>query len=215
MNCACIDLGFTDYKKAYSIQKRYVVLAKIKRKDNYLLFVEHNNTFTLGINAKRSNLLISEEKAHSLGVDIIESDRGGDITYHGPGQLVAYPIFNLAGYDKDLHLFLHNLEEVTMRTLNDFNIASFRYEGRPGVWTRKGKICSLGIGINSWITYHGLALNANVDLKFFNMINPCGFKDITVTSMNEILKRPIDMEELKDIMTKHFCDVFDIQIEHE
>lgn len=212
MNCQCIDLDLVDYKKAYAIQKKYIARVKAAEKDEYLLFVEHNNTFTLGTNAKWKNLLIGRDKALSLGIEVVENDRGGDITYHGPGQLVVYPIFNLAGHYKDIHRFLRDLEEVTIRTLAEFSISSFRYDGRPGVWTEKGKICSVGIGVSRWVSYHGLALNANTDLKYFRMINPCGFNDIKVTSMKSMLKKDIDMEELKTSMREHFGDVFNLSI---
>lgn len=212
MKCTCIDLGRINYNDAYLIQRKHIAYVKARREEEYLIFVEHNNTFTLGRGADWNNLLISKEKAASRGIEVVEIDRGGDITYHGPGQVVAYPVFNLARHYKDVHRYLHDLEEVVIRTLAEYNIHSHRREERLGVWTNQGKICSIGVGITNWVTYHGLAVNANVDLKYFDMINPCGFKDINVTSMEGLLRREIDVNELKDSMIRHFSGVFDLDI---
>lgn len=212
MQCSIIDLGLTDYKRAYAFQKECVEELKSKRSGGFLIFTEHKPVFTLGRFAKRDNLLINEELARAGGIDIIKTDRGGDVTFHGPGQAVTYPIFNLTEIYRDVHRFLRDLEEAVILTMSEFKIASFRFKGRPGVWTDAGKISSVGIGISRWITYHGIAVNANVDLGYFKMIYPCGFKDIRVTSMKEILKKEVGSRLLKSRLSENFRRVFNLDI---
>lgn len=210
IQCKIIDLGLTDYKGAYAFQKERAEELKSKRSGGFLIFTEHRPVFTLGRFAKRDNLLIDEESAKSRGIAIIKTDRGGDVTFHGPGQVVIYPIFNLTEIYQDVHRFLRDLEEVVIRTLAEFKIPSFRFKGRPGVWTDKGKISSVGIGVSRWVTYHGIAVNADVDLRYFEMINPCGFKDIKVTSMREVLKREVDLGALKGKLSEYFRQAFNL-----
>lgn len=212
MQCISIDLGLTDYKQARAFQKECVDGVKSKVAEGFLIFTEHKPVFTLGRFAKWDNLLIDVETAESYGVEIIKTDRGGDITFHGPGQLLVYPILNLTDNRRDVHSFLRDLEEIVIRALAEFNVFSYRFNGRTGVWTKKGKIASIGIGISRWVTYHGIAINANVDLRYFEMIYPCGFKDIKVTSIKDILKKEIDSDILKCKLTRHFCDVFNLTI---
>lgn len=212
MQCTIIDLGLTAYKRAYAFQKERAEELKSKRPGGFLIFTEHRPVFTLGRFAKRDNLLIDEESAKSRGIDIIKTDRGGDVTFHGPGQVVVYPIFNLTEIYRDVHRFLRDLEEVVILTLAEFKISPFRFKGRPGVWTDKGKISSVGIGVSRWVTYHGIAVNANVDLRYFEMIHPCGFKDIKVTSMKDILKKEVDLDALKNKLSECFCQVFNLAI---
>jgi len=213
MKCECIDLGRMGYDEAYKTQRRYIAHVKAKRKKEYLLFVEHKNVFTLGRGADWKNLLVDKDQDQSSGIDIVETDRGGEITYHGPGQIVCYPILNMQAHYKDVHRYMHDLEDIAIRTLSEYGIASERVDGRVGVWTETGKICSVGVGFTKWITYHGLALNANVDLKYFDMINPCGFKDINITSMQYILNKKIDINDVKQIMIKKFQEVFRLDYE--
>lgn len=210
--CTYIDLGLTDYRAAYIFQKQCVGEVKSKSSNGFLIFTEHKPVFTLGRFANGDNLLIGVKTAESYGIDIIKTDRGGDVTFHGPGQLLAYPILELSEGHRDVHRFLRALEEIIIRTLLEFGISSFRQKGRTGVWTEDGKISSIGIGISRWVSYHGLAVNANVDLRYFGMIHPCGFKDIKVTSMQDILKIEIDSDILKSRLTRQFCDVFNMTI---
>jgi len=212
VKCECIDLGRMRYDEAYKAQRRYIAHVKAKREKEYLLFVEHENVFTLGRGADWNNLLVDKDQAQLSGIDIVETDRGGEITYHGPGQIVCYPILNMQAHYKDVHKYMFDLEEIVIRTLSKYGIASQRVDGRVGVWTETGKICSVGVGFTKWITYHGLALNANVDLKYFNMINPCGFKDINITSMKTILKKDIDTGKLKHSLMRNFSDLFNLEI---
>ncbi|MFC1808001.1 lipoyl(octanoyl) transferase LipB [Candidatus Omnitrophota bacterium] len=212
MECTLIDLGLTRYDQAYTFQKSCLEEVKFGSVDGVLILTEHKPVFTFGRFAKPENLLVSEDFLKEEGVDLANVERGGDITFHGPGQLVVYPIINLAKHKKDIHKFMRDLEEVVMRTLQDFSIKSFRIKGRTGVWTKKGKIASLGIAASRWITYHGLALNVSTDLKYFGMINPCGFKDINVTSVKDILGSIEDADSLKEKFMSHFCDIFNINI---
>ncbi|NQT94869.1 MAG: lipoyl(octanoyl) transferase LipB [Candidatus Omnitrophica bacterium] len=210
MSYRCIDLGLTSYRSAYDFQKQCVEEVKSGSVDGFLLLTEHNPVFTLGRFAQKENLLVGTEEAESKGIDVIETNRGGDITFHGPGQLVAYPIFNLSNHHKDVHRYLRELEKVAIGTLADFGLEAFSVKARTGCWMKNGKIASIGIGISRWVTYHGIAINANVDLKFFDMINPCGFKDIDVTSMKEMLGHDIDMEALKEKFIVNFSNIFNI-----
>jgi lipoyl(octanoyl) transferase len=212
MNYKMLDLGLIDYNKAYLIQKENLSLVKSGTCDGVIVLAEHPAVFTIGRSSRQNNFLISQEKVKAAGADIVHVDRGGDITFHGPGQIVVYPIFNLAMHTKDMHQFLRKLEQVTINTLDNYNIRSFRLEGRTGCWTKYGKIASIGIAASSWVTYHGLALNANTDNKFFDMINPCGYKDIKMISMNEILLKHVDMHVLKSELLASFEKVFHIKI---
>jgi lipoyl(octanoyl) transferase len=198
LNLKVLDLGLIDYRRCYEIQKQCLSDVKLQKEEGFLILCEHHPVFTIGRFGLSENLLISKEEALSRGIEIIKTDRGGDITFHGPGQLVVYPILPLFRIYKDVHRYLHSLEEVVINILGEFGIVGYRIEGRTGVWTDFGKICSIGIGVSRWITYHGIAFNVNVDLSYFDMINPCGFKDIKVTSMKNILSREVDIQLLKE-----------------
>ena len=211
MGYKIIDLGLVSFDKAYSYQKEILSLVKERRDEESLIFAQHYPVFTIGRMGKRKNVLESIKKANSRGVYIINTDRGGDITFHGPGQIVVYPILDLTKRCKDMHKFLRGLEEVIILTLLDFGIDSFRRKHRTGCWHEKGKIASIGVAASGWVTYHGLALNANVDLSYFDMINPCGFSDISMTSMREILCEEVDMERLKKCLISHFDDLFNLR----
>ena len=210
MGYKIIDLGLVSFDKAYCFQKEVLSSVKTRASDESLILAQHYPVFTIGRLGKRENILAGSEKLNSCRIDIVNTDRGGDITFHGPGQIVAYPIFNLTKRCKDMHKFLRDLEEVITLTLSDYAIDSFRVKGRTGCWIDKGKIASIGVAASGWVTYHGLALNANVDLSYFDMINPCGFKDICMTSMREALREEVDMEKLKKRLIRRFSDVFKI-----
>lgn len=212
MQYKVLDLGLIDYNKAYLIQKENLNLVKSGKCDGAIILGEHLPVFTIGRSASSDNFIISHDNVRSLGIDIVRTDRGGDITFHGPGQIVAYPIFNLNMHERDMHKFLRSIEEVVIDLLMCYGITSFRIAGRTGCWTRQGKIASMGIGASNWITYHGLALNANTELKYFDMINPCGYKDIKTTSMKEIMHKSVDMEGLKHNLLESFKKVFKIKL---
>ena len=198
-----------------SLQKEIfssMVMRKKERKPlskEYLLLVEHNPVITFGKHAKESNLLLSEGEAAKRGVGLFHIERGGDVTFHGPGQLVVYPILDLEHHHMGVKDYVFLLEEAVIMTLKDYNIRGERVAGASGVWIDKGtkqerKICALGIKCSRFVTMHGLALNVNTDLTGFSMINPCGFLDKGVTSMAQELGKEIDMEDVKKIITLKF-----------
>jgi lipoyl(octanoyl) transferase len=212
MNYKVLDLGLIDYNRAYLIQKENLNLVKSGNCDGVIILAEHLPVFTIGRSSSSDNFILSRDRIKSLSVDVVYTDRGGDITFHGPGQIVAYPVFNLNMHYRDMHKFLRSIEEVVICLLADYNISSFRIPGRTGCWTSKGKIASIGIGASSWITYHGLALNANTELRFFDMIHPCGHKGIKMTSMQEIMNQHIDMQALKLRLLSGFEEIFNIKL---
>jgi lipoyl(octanoyl) transferase len=211
MNYKVLDLGVLDYTKAYAIQKENLSIVKSGNCDGVLILAEHLPVFTIGRSSIKNNFIIKQDNVQSLGADIVYTDRGGDITFHGPGQIVAYPVFNLNIHGKDMHKFLRNCEDVIIDAISTYDIRSFRVSGRTGVWTENGKIASIGIAASSWVTYHGLALNVNTELRFFDMINPCGYKNIKVTSMQEIMNQHIDENALKARLLRSFEKVFQIE----
>lgn len=215
MELIVIDEGTKDYGEMLLRQKdlfsSMVMLKKDKKplSKEYLLLVEHNPVITLGKHAKEYNLLLSEEEAVNRGVGMYHIERGGDVTFHGPGQLVVYPILDLEYHHLGVKDYVNLLEEAVILTLGEFNIKGERVEGASGVWIDKGsrkerKICALGIKCSRFVTMHGLALNVNTDLTGFQMINPCGFVDKGVTSLAQELGKEIDMDDIKKIITLKF-----------
>ena len=203
-----IDLGIMSYGETYGIQKE--MLSGKKRGDfcDYLILVEHPNVLTIGRKSSKNNILADDASLKNEALDIIYTDRGGDITFHGTGQVVAYPIFDLRNHAKDVRLFIERLERVISCTLKTYGIESDSGSEYTGVWTKGSKIGFIGIGLSNWITYHGFSLNANVDLRYFSMIRPCGIEGVSVTSMKKILRRRIDIEPLKRTIIGNFCEVF-------
>ena len=214
MKARCIDAGTMDFETAYRMQKDHVDMLKKERARNLLILLEHNPVFTIGRAGSGNNLLVEESLLRTKGIDIIRTDRGGDITFHGPGQLIVYPIFDLKLLYKDMHKFLRDLEDVTIESLREFSIPSFRRTARTGVWTERAKIASIGVGASNWVTYHGLAINANVDLGYFDMINPCGLTGVNMTSMQQELGHQVDLDRLKYIVREKFADIFGLEIEY-
>lgn len=209
-----VDLGFIDYESAYGIQKGFVNRVKSGEEDDCLIIAEHPAVFTIGRTGSMKNMLVGNEFLAENNIKVLNVDRGGDITFHGPGQVVMYPIINLAFRHRDLHRYLRDLEEVVIRSLHGYGISAGRISGRTGVWAFGKKISSVGVAASNWVTFHGLSLNVNVELDFFSMINPCGMKGVAVTSMKEILKRNISLKDVKDSVVTSFCNVFDIRKEH-
>ena len=189
------NLGLIDYHKAYSLQKE-AVENLLKGGPQVLFLCEHPTVITLGRLGKAGNIFFPKEELEKQDIEIVAIDRGGDVTLHAPGQLVAYPVFNLLRYGKDLHQFLYKLEQVAIDLLADFDIVANRISGRRGVWVKERKIASIGIGVRKWISFHGLGLNVNTDLNLFSMIKPCGL-DVVMTSLRAIHKKDINMEEVK------------------
>jgi lipoyl(octanoyl) transferase len=221
------DLGIQDYKKTWEYQEELfkgIVDLKIKnrREDsalqtpNYFLYVSHPHVYTLGKSGAFENLLLSEKQLESKGATFYKINRGGDITYHGPGQIVGYPILDLENFFTDIHKYLRFLEEAVILTLHEYGISGTRSEGETGVWLDVGtpfarKICAMGVRASRWVTMHGFALNANVDLGYFDNIIPCGIRGKAVTSMHVELGKPVEEEELKNRIRKHFADLFEAE----
>lgn len=187
---------------------------------NHLLFVEHPHVYTLGKSGHMENVLLSEENLAKRGIDFFRINRGGDITYHGPGQIVGYPIFDLERFYTDIGRYLRNIEEVVIRTLSDYGLKGERSPGETGVWLdpsikgRERKICAIGVRTSRWITMHGFALNVNTNLDYFNFIIPCGIQNKQVTSLQKELGAALDMEEVKMRLRKHFEEVFEIRFRY-
>lgn len=221
-----IDLGLSEYSEAWDFQTtRHQSLLSIKIKnrqgdqpeektENYLIYCEHPHVFTLGKSGDEKNLVIPKEQLATISASYHQINRGGDITYHGPGQLVAYPVLDLENFFTDIHLYMRNLEEAVILTLQDFGITSDRVQGLTGVWIdghvpgKARKICAMGVKTSRWVTLHGLALNVNTDLNYFNYIIPCGISDKAVTSMQKELGHEVNMEEVKKSLLKNFISVF-------
>jgi len=211
MSISVIDIGRTRYADAWEIQRR-VFEARIRGMiDDVLLFTEHEHVYTIGKGGDDDHLLASDEEIKASEVDVVRIDRGGDITYHGPGQVVGYPIIDLNHHGPDIHLYLRNLEEVMIRTLARFGIPSEREEGMTGVWVRGEKIGAIGVKVNRWVTMHGFAFNVNTDLSRYSRIIPCGIFHKGVTSMERILGHPTDLETVKGFLANCFGEVFGVE----
>jgi lipoyl(octanoyl) transferase len=225
------DLGLIDYKEAWDYQeKRFNEILDVKknnRKENrqdptlsYLLFCEHPHVYTLGKSGDENNLLVNEDYLKSRGATFYKINRGGDITYHGPGQIVGYPILDLDNFFTDIHKYLRYLEEAVILTLADYGIQSTRSDGETGVWLDVGgekarKICALGVRSSRWVTMHGFAFNVNCDLSYFGNIIPCGIVDKSVTSMQKELSKELDMQEVQHKLKGHLKKLFDFQFVNE
>ncbi len=203
-----IDLGFADYKEVWDLQKETHIKKQSTSSDDIVYIVEHNHVYTLGKTGSRDHILISDEDMKLKGISYYEIDRGGDITYHGPGQLVVYPILDLNNYYKDTHRYLRNLEETVILTLKEIGIEAHREEEYTGVWVGEEKICAIGIKVSKWITMHGIAFNINTDLSYYDKIIPCGIFHKGVTSIEKITGKKADFEEIKEIYIKNFREVF-------
>ena len=202
-------LGRINYADALELQKTLETEVISGRERDYLLLLEHPHTFTIGRRTKENGVLASAEILKTIGAEVFETNRGGKVTYHGIGQLVAYPIINLSSYKEDVHLYVRNLEEVLIRTLADFGIESFRIEGLTGVHTKDGKVAAIGVHLKRWVTTHGFALNVNTDLSYFNWIIAC--EGEPVTSMDKLLGRELDLGEVENIIVKNLAEVFEFE----
>ena len=176
----------------------------------YLILTEHDPVITIGKSGSRQNLLVNTRYLETRGIDVIENDRGGDITFHGPGQIVGYPIINLADFKKDIHWYLRSLEEVIIKTLDLFGLKSIRNDGLTGVWIENRKICAIGVKTSRWITMHGFALNVNTELDHFDLIVPCGIRDKSVTSISSELGNTIDLNDVMNKVISQFEIVFEV-----
>jgi lipoyl(octanoyl) transferase len=203
-------LGVIRYPEALALQRALVEDRRANRVGDLLLFVEHPHVLTLGVRGDggRGHILATPEALASHGVEIHESGRGGDITYHGPGQIVGYPIVDLRPDRCDVHRYVRDLEEVLIRTARDYGIDAGRVEGLTGVWVGRDKLAAIGVRIARWITSHGFALNVTTDLEYFDLIVPCGIAERGVTSIARLLGRPVDRLEVEERIEAHFSEVF-------
>jgi lipoyl(octanoyl) transferase len=202
-------LGRASYGEALDLQTELVTRRRCGEIPDQLLLVEHPHVVTVGTSSQRDHILLSDEERETRGIQLFEVGRGGDVTYHGPGQLVGYPILSLDPDRKDLHRYLRDLEEVLLQTLGFFGISASREAGFTGVWTPEGKVAAIGVRVSSgWITSHGFALNVDPDLSFFSTIVPCGIHDRPVASMAGILHRSISLEEVVHPLVRSFERVF-------
>jgi len=222
------DLKFMPYQEAWDFQEQIfkeIVQLKIDNRrnetqlvtPNYFFFVTHPHVYTLGKSGDVRHLLANENELSRRGATFVKTNRGGDITYHGPGQIVGYPILDLENFFTDIHKYLRLLEEVIIQTLADFGIVATRSEGETGVWLDVNtpfarKICAMGVRASRWVTMHGFALNVNTDLEYFNAIIPCGIKNKAVTSMQAELKTEVDDSEVKQRILKHFESIFEARL---
>jgi lipoyl(octanoyl) transferase len=222
------DLGLKDYKETWDLQeeilKKTVAIKVRNRRENaglstpnHFLFVSHAHVYTLGKSGNLSNLLLNEEQLKIKGANFYKINRGGDITYHGPGQIVGYPILDLENFFTDIHKYLRLLEETIILTLADYGLEASRSQGETGVWLDVGtpfarKICALGVRASRWVTMHGFALNVNTDLGYFDHIIPCGIRGKSVTSLRlELNRDQVDENEVKEKLLKHFLNLFEAQ----
>lgn len=227
------DLSLMEYEAAFAFQEKLmkeIIDLKLNNRSkthdsqeetpNYLLFVEHPHVYTIGKSGDEHNMLANANKLKEIDATFVKTNRGGDITYHGFGQLIGYPVLDLDNFSSDIFLYMRNLEEVIIRVIAEYGLKGERSEGETGVWLDVGKpyarkICAMGVKTSKWVTMHGFGLNVNTDLRYFEYIIPCGIKDKAVTSLSRELERKFSDDEISDLKSKikkHFCDVFEAQI---
>lgn len=200
------------YQAAYRLQGELVEQVAAGQRPGVLLLLEHDHVVTLGRSTKAYHLLVDKERLGALGVSVHETNRGGSATYHGPGQLVGYPILPTRSFGGDLHRYLRMLEEVLIRTVGSFGLLAGRVPGLTGVWIGDRKVAAIGVGVRHWVTMHGFALNVDPDLNYFGLIVPCGISDRTVTSMRRELGRRIEMSDVVAELVRCFSEVFDLNV---
>lgn len=226
-----IELGLKSYQEALAVQEKLfnqtIAIKRANRNqqqqtqtENYLLWVEHTPVITLGKSGKSEHLLLDENQLKKKGIEYYPTNRGGDITFHGPGQLVGYPILDLDNFFTDIHKYLRFLEEAIILTLEEYGLKGARSDGETGVWLDVGtpfarKICAMGVKASRWVTMHGFALNINTDLSYFEYIVPCGIQGKAVTSVEKELGRNVPFEEVKTKLKVHFADLFEAEMQQE
>jgi lipoyl(octanoyl) transferase len=215
-SCLTIDLGLIGYAEAWSLQKRLVAARKGGAIEDVLLLCEHPHVITLGRNGKREHLLASEAVLKQKGVEFCATDRGGDITYHGPGQIVGYPILNLGAIRRDVVWYVRMLEEAMIRATAEFGLSAERVAGKTGIWVRSGeedeKLAAIGVHISRWVTSHGFAYNVATDLRYFDLIVPCGIADRRATSLEKLLGRRVEYQEVAPRLAKYLGEVFGLEM---
>jgi lipoyl(octanoyl) transferase len=215
-NCQIIDLGLIGYAEAYALQQRVVAARKAGAIEDVLLLCEHPHVITQGRNGKREHLLASEHVLRQKGVEFHATNRGGDITYHGPGQLVGYPILNLGAIRRDVVWYVRTLEEAMIRATAEFGISAERVAGKTGIWVRAGKteekLAAIGVHISRWVTSHGFAYNVSTDLRNFDLIVPCGIADRKATSLEKLLGRSVEEKEVAPRIAKHLGELLGLEM---
>jgi lipoyl(octanoyl) transferase len=206
--CALHNLHLVTYENGMALQQKLVEMRQKEEIDDQLLLLEHPPVITLGRGGKRENLLASDESLASSGIRFFETTRGGDITYHGPGQIVGYPIVHLGEGSRDVRRYVTNLEEVLIRTVAEYGIAAERAEGKRGIWVGNRKIAAIGVRIARWVTSHGWALNVSTNLDHFRLITPCGLAGTGVTSIAQETGRAVALDEVRAVLAKHFAEIF-------
>lgn len=210
-------MGLIPYAEAYALQKRIVAARKLGVIEDVVLFCEHPHVITQGRNGNREHLLASESVLRQKSVEFFETSRGGDVTYHGPGQIVAYPILNLGAIRRDVVWYVRMLEEAMIRATAEFGIAGGRETGKTGVWVGEGKtsekLAAIGVHISRWVTSHGLAYNVSTDLRNFDLIVPCGIADRKATSLEKLLGRSVKLDEVKPKLAQHLGEVFGLELQ--
>ena len=215
--CHTIDLGLIGYAEAWALQKRIVAARKAAAVEDVLLVCEHPHVITQGRNGKREHLLASEHVLRQKGVEYYETSRGGDITYHGPGQIVGYPILNLGAIRRDVVWYVRMLEEAMIRATSEFGITAERVAGKTGIWVKSGdteeKLAAIGVHISRWVTSHGFAYNVSTDLRYFDLIVPCGIADRKATSLEKLLGRSVEQEEVAPRIARHLGELFGLEMQ--
>lgn len=206
------QLGLVDYASALELQREKVAQRKAGAIPDTLLLLEHPHVYTLGRNARQENMLVSAEWLASRGAEVFHTDRGGDVTYHGPGQLVGYPILDLTQHRRDISWYMRSLEEVFMRTARNWGIEAGRSPGAAGAWVGNDKLAAMGVHLSRWVTSHGFALNVNTDLRYFDWIVPCGLRDKGVTSLAKLLGHAVEIDEVAERVVEHFGAVFGMEV---
>ena len=206
--CNVLNLGIINYKQGLELQRKMVNAVSSREIENVLILLEHPPVITLGRRSRKENIIAESSVIEKLNIEIYSIERGGDVTYHCPGQVVGYPIIDLNRAGRDLHSYLRNLEEVLIRLLNEYKIQGRRIEGYTGVWVGDEKIGAIGVASRNWITFHGFSLNVNPNLENFSLIHPCGIREKGITSIKKLLKKNVNIKKVKQGLIKYFGDVF-------
>ena len=212
--CLVYDLGLVDYREGLLLQDKLLNSRKSGAIKDVLLLLQHPSVFTIGRSGIAENVIVPKETLVKENISVFQTNRGGDVTYHGPGQLIGYPILNLRENGLTVHQYVWNLEEIVIRTLADFGIGGRRISGQRGVWVGEEKVCALGLRIRGEVSMHGFALNVNTNLKYFTYIIPCGITGVSITSVSKLLGRTVELVEIQKSLLRHFSKVFRFTLEY-
>jgi len=212
--CLVYDLGLVDYREGLLLQDKLLNSRKSGAIEDVLLLLQHPSVFTIGRSGIAENVIVPKETLVKENISVFQTNRGGDVTYHGPGQLIGYPILNLRENGLTAHQYVWNLEEIVIRTLADFEIGGRRISGQRGVWVGEEKVCALGLRIRGEVSMHGFALNVNTNLKYFTYIVPCGITGVSITSVSKLLGRTVELVEIQKSLLRHFSQIFRFTLEY-